>query len=203
MALDSYANLQTAIANHLDRDDLTEHIPDFITIAESLHKDEIRIREMIEREALTVDGRYEDLPSGFLAPVTFRLLTNPVTKLGYLTQDKMDEMRRESTGRPQWFTIHAQIEFDVAPDDSYSGEAIYWRELTALSDANPSNDLLTRSPGCYLYGALAAAAPFLMDDERLPVWNAMYEKCRDGVNEAARKGRHAGPLIARVPGALP
>lgn len=34
MALDSYANLQTSIANYLTRSDLTSYIPDFITLAE-------------------------------------------------------------------------------------------------------------------------------------------------------------------------
>jgi len=203
MALDTYDNLKTAIADHLDRSDLSSHIDDFIDIAEARHKDEIRMREMLTRTAITIDQRYEDLPEGFLAPLTLRILTTPLTNLTYVNQARMDEIRKESTGKPQWFTIHAQIEFDVAADSSYSGEMIYWKEFTALSDSNVSNDLLTRSPGCYLYGALAAAAPFLMHDERLPVWNTMYETCRNGVNASANKGRHAGPLIATPPPGMP
>jgi len=41
----TYAELQTSIATWLVRDDLTAIIPDFITLAESKFKRDIRVRE--------------------------------------------------------------------------------------------------------------------------------------------------------------
>ena len=35
MAIGTYAELQTAVANWLDRDDLTDRIPEFIALAEA------------------------------------------------------------------------------------------------------------------------------------------------------------------------
>lgn len=202
MALSTYSELKTAIAAHLERDDLTSYVDDFIDIAEAMHKREIRIREMLSRSALTVNARYVSLPSGFLEAQTIRLLTNPVTVLEQVNQHEMNRWRSESTGKPYRYTIHAQIEFDITPDSSYSGEIIYFGEMTALSDANTSNSILSRAPDAYLYGALTASAPFLMNDERIETWGGLYANARDGLNAQARASRKVGPLIARIAGAI-
>ena len=46
MALTTYAELQTAVANYLARTDLTSQIPDFIYIAETRLRRQLRINEM-------------------------------------------------------------------------------------------------------------------------------------------------------------
>lgn len=203
MALDSFANLKTAIADHLNKSNLTSYIPDFITLAESRHKRDIRIREMLERSALTIDSMYEDIPTGLLEALQIRLLTTPVTPVDFVSIESMTSLRRAGTGKPVKFTIHEQIEFDVSPDSSYSGEIIYYKALTPLSDAATSNALLVRAPDAYLYGALAASAPFLLNDERLPVWDALYKDAIAGLNQGRRQERSVGPLYARVYGPTP
>jgi hypothetical protein len=203
MALDSYANLKTAIADHLNRSDLTSQIDDFLDIAEARHKREIRIREMLERASITVDDRLEDLPTGFLEPVSLRLMTSPVTVLTYVAPYEMTRLRNESTGRPAYFTIHDKIEFDVEPEESYTAEMLHWKALTPLSGAATSNALLVLAPDLYLYASLVAASPFLLADERIPVWNALYMQGKEAVNAMARASRKVGPLVSRVAGATP
>ena len=51
MALDTYANLKTAIADFLNRDDLTSSIDDFIDLAEAQMNREVRHWDM-EKELL-------------------------------------------------------------------------------------------------------------------------------------------------------
>lgn len=203
MALDSYSNLKTAIANYLDRDDLTDYVDDFIDIAEARHKRDIRIREMLTRSSLTVDDRYVDLPTGYLEAQTLRLLTDPVTVLLEVNLHEMNRIRVESTGKPEFFSIHTQIEFNIDPDESYSGEIVYYKALTALDGSNTSNDLLTRAPDAYLYAALSAAEPFLMNDPRVQLWEALYQNAVDGLTKSDRRSRRSGPQISRVAGATP
>lgn len=203
MALSTYDELQDAIADYLD-DDLASQIQDFIRLAEARHRREIRIREMVQRESITVDARYLDFPAGFLEARGFRLLTSPATALSQLSPDEMTLRRRETTGKPEYFTFHSQIELDVTPDSAYSGELLYHKALTPLSTENTSNALLEIAPDAYLYGALSASAPFLLNDERLQVWEALYGNARDALNFTARQSRRAGsPLVARVRGATP
>lgn len=203
MAVDTYANLKTEIASHLDRDDLTSDVDTFIDLAEARHKRDIRIRELITRGSITVDARYEDLPTGFLEAISFRLLTDPVTLLEYKSPAELSLYRSETTGKPLYYTIGAQIEFEKTPDSSYSGEMLFHKAATALSDANTSNAILVRAPDAYLYGALIAAAPFLQHDERVDMWASLYRSAVDALKQAARQERAVGPLISRVRGATP
>ena len=208
MSLSTFATLKTAIGNHLDRDDLTSEIPDFITLAEATHKRStdkggIRIKEMITRSAITIAARQVAFPTGFMETLTLRLLTSPVTPLNYINYHEMDRLRQETTGKPELYTVGSEFEFDKAPDSSYSGEIVYYKSETALSDSNTSNNILAADPACYLYGALIASAPFLMDDPRLVVWKALYQEAADGLNGLTKRTRRPGHVVSRVAGDTP
>lgn len=207
MSLDTYANLQTAIADHLGRDDLTDQIPDFILLAEEAHRAPvkeggIRAHELMSREAIAVDARQVAFPTGFLEVVSFRLLTNPVTELEYVNYHEMNRVRSEASGKPSRFTIGPEFEFDRTPDSSYSGEIVCFKEAAALSDSNESNEILANYPAAYLYGALVATSPYLMDDPRIVVWQTLYAKAASRANSLASKMRR-GRGVSRVAGPTP
>jgi hypothetical protein len=203
MALDSYAGLKAAIINFLDRDDLAGNVDDFIDLAEARHKREILIREMLARSQAPLAGRFLALPTRFVKMKTLRLLTTPVTVLTELNMHEMNRERDEVTGKPTFFTVHEEIEFDVTPDDAYTAEIIYYASFLPLDDTNTSNGLLTRAPDAYLYGALVASAPFLASDERIQVWDTLYGTARDGLLLSDRQARVGTPLASRVAGAIP
>lgn len=201
MALDTYTNLKTAIEEWLDNDDLTDRVDDFIDLAEARHRREVRTREMIVRQPIGVVNRYVDLPNGFLEGINFRLLEDPVVHLTHINQADMDRVRSETDGTPRQFTLHSQIELDRQPDKAYTGEMIYYKQMSPLSASVACNALLERAPDCYLYAALAATAPFLMNDERIQVWEGLYRQSRDGVNKLDQKT--VGVPVASVPGIMP
>lgn len=203
MAISTYTELKAAIAAHLNRDDLTAYIDDFIDLAEATHKHEIRIREMIVRDLIGVNDRQIDLPDDALEIISLRLLTNPVTVLEEISLHEMNRLRRETTGKPSRFTIHQEIEFDVTPSEDYDGEVIYYEALTPLSSTVADNALLLLSPNAYLYGALMGTASFLGNDDRIATWGNLYVIARDGLNRRANSSRRVGPLVSRVAGATP
>jgi hypothetical protein len=203
--MNTYASLKTAISDTLDRDDLASNIEDFILLAEARHKRTsevggIRIKEMIQRDPITVNARQISLPAGYLEPLTFRLLTSPVTPLNYVNQ--MDLIREEANGKPKNYTIGNEIEFDKAPDSSYSGEIVFYKSVDPLSASNESNAILAADPATYLYGALIASAPFLMDDPRIVIWKALYDESAMGLNAITKKARRGRNLVARTVGAI-
>ena len=198
----TYTELQAAIATWLERDDLTASIPDFIQLAEARHKRDVRMVEMITRSAITVSDRYPAFPTGFLEPITFKLLTNPVTALQQVSPDQLDGIRIESTGRPTAYTIYETFELDRAPDQSYNGELRCYTAVTALSVSNADNAILLRHPDLYLYGALSATAPFLMHDERLTIWEALYQSAVKGSATQFRRARRSGNRQPRIAGSI-
>ena len=210
MSLGNYSGLKSAISDFLDRPDLTSQIDDFIDLAEARHKREIRIREMSSRESISISDRYVDLPDEFLQARAIRVFIPDVTAgrrfypdIDYITPDKMTEESVHDSQRPCFFTVHDQIEFDSSPDQTYDGELIFFKELTPLSDSQTTNGLLARAPDCYLYAALVHAAPFLLNDERIPVWEALYITARDALLQSERAAEHIGPIISRVAGPTP
>ncbi|HUU42163.1 MAG TPA: hypothetical protein VMX57_00200 [Planctomycetota bacterium] len=48
--------------------------------------------------------------------------------------------------------------------------------VTALSDANTTNWLLTLAPDIYLYATLVEAGPYLVEDTRVPAWEAALQQ---------------------------
>lgn len=62
------------------------------------------------------------------------------------------------------------------PDDDYPWEIVFYQLLPLLDDANQTNWLTDYAPQLLLYGALLEATPFLKNDERIPVWQDMYDR---------------------------
>ena len=86
MAISNFTNLKTAIANYLNRDDLTSYIPDFISLAESRINNELRVREMevVDTSTTTVSGTQGyDLPTGFIEAKYVIYRSNPYSILQY------------------------------------------------------------------------------------------------------------------------
>ena len=203
MAIDTYANLKTSIETWLDRDDLTDQIDDFIDIAEARHQREVRLREMLLRQTLIINNRYVDVPSDFLEAKIIRIQTD--TARFPLTQVNVEELSRRSKvvdGLPAFFNVHAQIEFDREPDQSYTGEIIFYTPLDALGSSNSSNELLERAPDVYLYSALAASAPLLHEDERIQTWEGLYTRARDDLNLLEKRSQQVGAAIATTAGTV-
>ncbi len=67
MALSTYAELKTGIANWLNRTDLTDEIADdFIKLTEADFNAKLRIRAMEQIDTITIDSETETVPTGLL-----------------------------------------------------------------------------------------------------------------------------------------
>ncbi len=195
----TYAELQTEIANYLNRSDLTADIPLFIQLFESRFNRTIRHPDMLTRDdAFTVDSQYEDLPTRFLEARRFTLLTDPVVKLDFLDPEELSEkkFRLTSTGQPCFYTvIGGSFEVLPSPDSSYTASLLFYRGLEGLRTTSP-NWLLTNHPDIYLYGSLVAAESFLRNDERVPLWKTFVDGALSELNKAGdRKKIGATPTM--------
>ena len=201
MAIGTYAELQTAVANWLDRDDLTDRIPEFIALAEAKMNRVLRISlmENISTAISTVAGtRDYSLPTGFTGMKEFHLTTSPLTPLSYITTEMMSRVWAGSTtGRPQAFTLFSdagtrKIKLGPAPDVAYTTSMLYLKKIDNLSTTNPTETMLAENPDIYLYGALLEAEPFLMNDARVQLWAGMLERVAQDLQNRDNFDRHSG-----------
>ena len=201
MAISTYAELQTAVANWLDRDDLTDRIPEFIALAEAKMNRVLRISlmENISTAISTVGGQRDySLPAGFTGMKEFHLNTDPLTPLSYLTPEMMSRLWAGSTsGKPRAFTLFSdsgtrKIKLGPAPDAVYTTSMLYLKKIDNLSVANPTETMLTENPDIYLYGALLEAEPFLMNDGRVQLWAGLLQKVAQDLQDRDNFDRHSG-----------
>ena len=196
MAISNYSELKAAIADWLNRSDLTDSIPDFIVLAETRHKRDFKIRRMETRDtANTVaDSEFYSLPDNYVAMRNIQLNTDPKTPLEYLTPEQMDRIHAGSTtGKPKAFSIIGNnIQLRPIPDSAYQIEILYFKHFTPLSDSNTTNDMLTHHPDAYLYGALVEAEPYLQNDKRIQVWSAYYDRTKNDIISSNERDRHSG-----------
>ena len=55
--------------------------------------------------------------------------------------------------------------------------------------------MLTQNPDIYLYGSLMASAPFLMDDEKIAIWGALFDKAVRDLESQDARDRHSGSAL--------
>jgi len=197
MAISTFAELKTATANWLDRSDLTDRIPEFIALAEARFNRILRIRDMetVSTAISTAAGTREySLPTGFVQMKEFHLSTDPLTPLAYITPEMMTRLWAGSAqAKPEVFTIIADnVRLGPGPDAVYTTSMLYYKTFTALSDSATTNDMLTNNPDVYLYGTLLEAEPFIMNDQRIPVWLGAFDKAVASIQNQDNKDRHSG-----------
>ena len=203
MALSTYTELKDAIADWLDRSDLTDRIPDFIALAEARLNRELRIRPMEVRSTMTttVGQRYFNLPGGYLQMRNFQINTNPITPLEYITPEMLDRLYGSSTtGKPRAYSlIGDEIQLAPIPDSTYTIEMAFYEKFTPLGDGSSgtvtSNWLTKNAPDVLLYGALIEAEPFIKNDERIQLWLTAYKEAIDKIQKADERDRHSGSTM--------
>jgi hypothetical protein len=211
MAINTYATLLTAVENWLDREDLTDRIPEFITLFEAKMNRELRCNQMESRSdiAITASDEFIDLPTDFQSMRRLRL--SSVTgkpRLTFLTGQQADDYRysqSNTAGQPIYFTIVGdEIELLPTPDASYTAQIFYRANIPALTSVNTTNWLLTLAPDLYLYGVLMEAAAYTREDERIPTWYQAYQYALDGMNKLGQdQSYNAGPVELRMVGNVP
>ena len=67
MTIQTYSDLQTAVANWLARSDLAANIPDFIAIFEAVANRRLRVRQQESAATLTPSSGVASLPADYLA----------------------------------------------------------------------------------------------------------------------------------------
>ncbi len=207
MALSNYTELRASIADWLNRQDLTPVIPDFIRLLEAQVQRTLRIREMFVEttlEMLPEDGGVLTLPDDFLAVRELRLVRaadGQVIPIAYGSKHELTEIQARvgGTGVPQAYCPGKDtIEFSPAPYESYTVKLSYVRKIPRLSSTLASNWLLEEHPDIYLYGSLMQAAPYLKNDERVPLWGEALNTILEDMRVADERALRAGtPLRMR------
>jgi len=198
MAINTFTTLKTAVADFLNRDDLTSAIENFIALSESQINRDIRHWKMETRSSGVQDAgdEYSQVPANWMETIRFHVTDNGTSPLNLISRAAMSDKRaskEDATGTPTHYT-HADGQFQLYPTPSATTntELLYYAKTTALSASNSSNWLLLEAPDVYLYGTLLHSAPYLGEDERIAIWAQMYSAAVQQLNNASENARYSG-----------
>ncbi len=196
MPISTYSELTAAIADFLNRGDLTAAIPSFVALAEADIQRRLRHWKMEKRATGTLDTQFSVTPSDWVETMRFYLTEGSTSPLTLISHDDLldrKSLMANQSGKPQYYVMTgSQFEYYPVPDAEYVAELVYISRVPALSEASPQNWLLTDSPDIYLYGSLMHSAPYLKDDERIATWAELYSSGIEKMNETSDRARYSG-----------
>lgn len=191
MALSNYSELQSAVADWLERGDLTARIPDFIRLAEVQLNRLLRTNPQKLRATATISDPFSAIPSDHLE--TLAITLSDGASQWDLLASSLEQMAASAaenpgTGKPRfWTQVGEQFQYFPAPDQAYTATLTYVRGIPGLSDTNTTNWLLTRFPDAYLFGALKEAGPFLRDNDLASTFEAKFQAAAQDIVSSERK----------------
>jgi hypothetical protein len=203
VALQSFPDLKDSLAKWLSRDDLTEVIPDFILLAEERLNREIRVKKMEKRFEVDVESATGVvLPEGYVELIHAYVDTSPVQ---WLERKSASWIYHSFPNRTEGSTpLYIGSEVDVfifgpAPSVGLVIKGIYYAKPDFLTVSKPTNLWVTEYPSLILYASLLESAPFLMDDERVVLWDTMYMRAKERAHMEYDVERFSGSILRTTP----
>jgi hypothetical protein len=181
----TYASLVTDISSYLERTDTAtlQKIPTFIMLAEQVISTEIQFlgNLTVVTSTMNVGEPVIVKPARWRKTVSVNLIDNNQRQPVFLR--KYEYLRNywpnaTQTDTPVYYCDYDYTHWLVAPtpDLAYNYEVLYYERVQPLDVTNQTNWFTQYAPQAMLYGSLLQAMPFLKNDERIPMWQAQYDR---------------------------
>ena len=198
----TYDEIKTKVAEYLNRTDLTSQMDMFIDLTESDINKVIKHQDLIKRANAVAETQYTQLPSDWSRVINVELNTSDHTTLLQQSTESLD-LKRTSidnvSGRPEYFAITDNaIELCPTPDTNYELQLTYYANIPELSSTNTTNVVSDKFPDVYIYGCCKHASVFLMEDERIGMFQTLFDKALEEVRlQQERASFGVGSFIPR------
>lgn len=184
-AVMTYSSLVADISSYLERTDQAtlEKIPTFIMLAEQVIAAEIKFLGNLTpmQSTLVANEAVIAKPARWHKTVSMNVTVGGIRQPVFLR--KYEYLREywpnpTQTDAPRYYADYDYTHWLIAPtpDDDYAFEVLYYERIQPLDSSNQVNWFTIYAPQALLYGSLLQAMPFLKVDERMPMWQAQYDK---------------------------
>jgi hypothetical protein len=171
---------------------MVEQLPRLINLAERRIARELKVQGFLNvvTGTLTPSQSVYAKPDRWRDTVSINIGTGPGNSTRKQVFSRAYEYVRQywpnegSTGEPVFYADYNSSNWLLAPspDAAYPFEILYYELPPLLDDVVQSNWLTEYAPQLLLYGTLLEATPFLKNDERIPVWQSMYDRAAAMLN---------------------
>lgn len=206
MALDTFANLKTAIDDWMARSDLTGNVEDWITLAEArLNRELAAVTEDNTFNGSADSREISTSAISVVEPIALWLVDSATGDEREITK-KDGFTYRDDTGEPSFWEFDddastPKILFDVELDAAYSFR-FRSRNRFALSDSATTNWLLTNHPDVYLAASIVWGGGFTEEFTKAAAFKLILDEAIPEVRNIIAQGKRAvltvDPAITRV-----
>ena len=181
----TYDSLAADISSYLERTDqaTVEKIPTFIMLAEQVIATELKFlgNLNVSTSNMVVGQAIIPKPARWRKTVSMNVTINGQKKPVLLRKyEYLREYWPNDTliDEPLYYCDYDYEHWLVAPtpNAAYDFEVLFYQRVQPLSSSNQTNWFTVYAPQALLYGSLLQAMPFLKNDERIPQWQAFYDK---------------------------
>jgi hypothetical protein len=197
MAITTYAELKTALANWSERSDLTSLMPDFITYAHQEIGRGLRSTTNTLTANVTINAETVAVPTYFKAIRRLYLDLTPRRRLMVISPEGRQDMA--SDYQAQTYPTHVSVEgasfgFAPVPTGTVTGKLLYYTGYAPMSADSDTNAVLTAYPFLYLHGALSALYSYIMDDAQEAKFEGKFRGLMADINARESMDAMSGPL---------
>lgn len=192
----TFTTLQQDIRRYLERgftlvsDQIVyEQIPRLINLAERRIARELKVQGLINVVTSTMSPGLAvyPKPDRWRTTVSFNFgIGNEYNQLFPRSYEYVRSYwpNRDQTDVPLFYADYDYNNWIVSPtpDQAYPFEVLVYQLLPLLDDSNQTNWLTEYAPQVLLYASLLEATPFLKNDERISVWQQMYDRAAQALN---------------------
>jgi len=192
LAFDNYTELTDAIADWMNRSDLSGSVQSMVALCEARLRRELQpLFGETTGSVAVVDGTGA-LPAGCdiirhvaydgavipcVSPYEGRLIAAGSTPTGYSIEGNSIYL---------WPSCDATVALT------------YQSKLVGLSEANPTNDMLSEHPDLYFYGSMLFAEGYVANDVRASLFKQLWDEAITETKRFLMRQIFGGPLVPRV-----
>ena len=191
------------ITAHLELDsESAAQVPTFI------RKAEYRLNRLVlapERETSTsystVAGTQNlSVPVDFRQIRSVRFVGDPGYPLEQVTPDFLNDQYTNLSGKPTVYAVEEEsLKLGPVPDGVYEVRLVYMTRIPPLTEASPTNWLLSTNADVYVYSTLWQAAAWLEDIDAATAFRAEMMEIIDEINASSNRYRRSTPMRLRSP----
>lgn len=201
--LTTYSGLKTFLASHLIRSGMDDAIAAAIAMAEADFKRDFRVRKLTNRGTVQISAESVTLPSDLMQIESwYHDGTAYYGPIEIVDVNALSDLKRQygASGAPLFAAIVEKGKARTVPvaDTTYNTRMVYWRTIVPLSDSQTTNWLLTSHPDIYVYAALKHLAPYLKDDDRLPLFDTILQRAYDSLEQDTQNQMTGGAMRRTV-----
>lgn len=192
MAITNFTELKSAVTNWMTRGDVAGQAEEFISLAEAGLNRELGAVETDTTLTGVVDSRSISISAlNVVEPVALFVSEAGIDEVELTQKADGTFEYRASSGYPRFWAIDGtNIDFDCPLDQAYPFRFRY-RQRFSLSDASPTNWLLTYHPDLYLAATLVWGGVFIRNDPAASRWISLLGTALPSVRNSIAQTKRA------------